>query len=567
MDIREAIQCICDGHPARAIVYCIDEADKVATETAPNPFDTWVYSAMVVNAMKAISEYDEGLIPRPSLRYLNEQNRALRTQANKDFLGIFTSIGDKSASFRLLYKQISKKPIKAQDREPLDRLIEGLKTSLNKIKMLGVINQRTGKQLSNYQVGTVKEALVSIGGFRKWGLPHQLRKRVVSVFKRFKDDDEVLAALSSNKDADVKELMREIDPPKLKLAKGKKVKPGEETPETHPQLFTDRGERLDKPIGDTPKVNPAYAIYRQNPEEYKAQTGAKKAPYYATSRNPSSGKKQYHYVKSDQIANDQMKFATCQEFAQVYPQVRKQMALDLQTKFPRTYKHPRTGKEIKFAAPKVRVMALCGILIDATLIRVGNPQSADVAETYGASTLQVRHVTFQGDQIILNFKGKESVPNKASFTPSPQVMAEFQKLVEGKGPNEPLFTYQREEGGKQFKVNRKDMEQYGTMIGLPEGKKFHVFRMHRATVEARLRLVQNPEVAVEEVSEDEWNDYVRQVATDIGENLNHWTRRKKAGKDTWVVNVSTTISQYIDPTVIEEAYKNAGYDVPKWVGG
>jgi hypothetical protein len=59
-------------------------------------------------------------------------------------------------------------------------------------------------------------------------------------------------------------------------------------------------------------------------------------------------------------------------------------------------------------------------------------------DTFGISTLRTRHVTVNGDRVTLDFPGKDGQRQFCTFE-SPVIADFFRRMLEGKGPDDPLF--------------------------------------------------------------------------------------------------------------------------------
>ena len=78
------------------------------------------------------------------------------------------------------------------------------------------------------------------------------------------------------------------------------------------------------------------------------------------------------------------------------------------------------------------------LLMDQTSLRPGSLHSVKAEGHYGATTIEARHVTFDGDKARLEFVGKQGKLNKAEVS-DPALVAALRKHTEGKGPNDRVF--------------------------------------------------------------------------------------------------------------------------------
>ena len=98
-------------------------------------------------------------------------------------------------------------------------------------------------------------------------------------------------------------------------------------------------------------------------------------------------------------------------------------------------------EDLKSDDPKVSAVAAMVGLMDLTAMRVGNPDSADEFETFGASTLQKKHAKVNGGQIRFRFLGKANVQQDHTLTDSRLVKA-IKKMLDGKKGKDLIFEYE-----------------------------------------------------------------------------------------------------------------------------
>ena len=109
----------------------------------------------------------------------------------------------------------------------------------------------------------------------------------------------------------------------------------------------------------------------------------------ATGRD-AKGRKQYKYHQAWRELRDAGKFERLASFGRALPNIRQRAEADLA--------HPDLSKE--------KVLALVVLLMDETLLRVGNEEYARQNEAYGLTTLRDRHAFVCGSDIRLVFRGK-----------------------------------------------------------------------------------------------------------------------------------------------------------------
>jgi DNA topoisomerase-1 len=110
----------------------------------------------------------------------------------------------------------------------------------------------------------------------------------------------------------------------------------------------------------------------------------------ATGRD-ARGRKQYRYHPDWRMTRDNGKFSRMVEFGSHLPELRRRLKRDL--RLP--------------GLPRDKILALIVMLLDETLIRVGNEEYARSNDSYGATTLRDRHAKFlSSGRALLSFRGK-----------------------------------------------------------------------------------------------------------------------------------------------------------------
>ncbi|GGC95634.1 hypothetical protein GCM10007418_13970 [Halopseudomonas salina] len=117
----------------------------------------------------------------------------------------------------------------------------------------------------------------------------------------------------------------------------------------------------------------------------------------ATGRDAKE-RKQYRYHPRWREVRDIDKYSRLQEFGKALPKLRKKLETQLAD--------PGFSRE--------KVLAAVVMLLDATLIRVGNSQHAKDNKSYGLTTLRTRHVDVAGSEIQFHFRGKSVIEHEAS---------------------------------------------------------------------------------------------------------------------------------------------------------
>ncbi len=111
----------------------------------------------------------------------------------------------------------------------------------------------------------------------------------------------------------------------------------------------------------------------------------------ATGRD-ERGRKQYRYHPRWRTVRDETKYTRMIAFGEALPRIRKQVHHDL----------CRPG------LPREKVLATLVRLLESTLIRVGNEEYAKTNDSFGLTTMQMRHVDVHGSKLHFSFKGKSN---------------------------------------------------------------------------------------------------------------------------------------------------------------
>lgn len=114
------------------------------------------------------------------------------------------------------------------------------------------------------------------------------------------------------------------------------------------------------------------------------------AGHLQASGRDAAGRKQYRYHDAFRSQRDSAKYEHLAGFAAVLPAIRRQVDKDMRRK----------------GLPRAKVVATVVHLLDTTLVRVGNEDYARQNGSYGLTTLRNRHVSVNGGELRLMFKGK-----------------------------------------------------------------------------------------------------------------------------------------------------------------
>src|SRR5687767_11366121 len=159
----------------------------------------------------------------------------------------------------------------------------------------------------------------------------------------------------------------------------------------------------------------------------------------ATARD-ARGRKQYRYHPQYREARDRSKFRRMLEFSEVLPRLREKLERDLR------------GDDLS----RKQLLATVVLLLDRTLIRVGNDEYVRENRSYGLTTLRRRHVTVDGTMLRFSFRGKSGVEHTIAVA-DPRLAKIVQRCRDL--PGEELFRYVDSNKKRQL-VSSDDVNAY-----------------------------------------------------------------------------------------------------------
>lgn len=206
----------------------------------------------------------------------------------------------------------------------------------------------------------------------------------------------------------------------------------------------------------------------------------------ATGRD-ARGRKQYRYHAAWRSQRDLKKFGRMREFGRRLPHIRRAVARDLRSDEPRR----RT------------VVAAIVRLLDRTAMRVGNAEYAADNGSFGLTTLRDRHVQTSADEIVISFRGKGGIEQRARLTDrhAARIVQRCQDL-----PGQHLFQY-IDETGRRGAVSSHHVNAYLREVG---GEDFTAkdFRTWHASVHA-LEVLSGLEMPPDAAPGARWCDRLR----------------------------------------------------------
>ena len=152
------------------------------------------------------------------------------------------------------------------------------------------------------------------------------------------------------------------------------------------------------------------------------------------------GRKQYRYHPDWNSIRNQSKFYRLRHFAEVLPDIRKQINADLR----------------RHGLPYEKVVALVVKLIELTHIRIGNEEYKKLYGSFGLTTLRDKHVKFEGASVYFEFTGKKGIKHKIKL--QSRRMANLVKKCK-EVPGYELFQYYDDEGN-HHSIGSADVNAY-----------------------------------------------------------------------------------------------------------
>lgn len=214
----------------------------------------------------------------------------------------------------------------------------------------------------------------------------------------------------------------------------------------------------------------------------------------ATGRD-AKGRKQYRYHPEFRELRDSSKYDRMLDFARGLPQLRAQVDADMS----------RRG------LPVEKVLATIVFLLENTMIRVGNPRYARENKSHGLTTLRMRHVTLDGNQVRFKFKGKSG--KEWNLGLRDRRVARIIRAVQ-EIPGQHLFQYVDDDGTRR-QVTSTEVNDYLRQI---TGRQVTAkdFRTWTGTVLAALALAEYEKADSEAAAKRNVRDAIESVAARLG---------------------------------------------------
>jgi len=159
----------------------------------------------------------------------------------------------------------------------------------------------------------------------------------------------------------------------------------------------------------------------------------------ATGRD-EKGRKQYIYHEEWNRIMQENKFNKLLFFSEVLPTLRREIYEGMQER----------------GLTQRRVLATIVWLLEKTYIRIGNQEYAKENDSYGLTTLRMKHVDVSGDTVKFEFRGKSGKEHEVEIE-HPRVAKTIRKLEEL--PGYELFQYVDSDGNRRL-IQSDDVNEY-----------------------------------------------------------------------------------------------------------
>ncbi|CAN5552313.1 DNA topoisomerase IB [soil metagenome] len=213
----------------------------------------------------------------------------------------------------------------------------------------------------------------------------------------------------------------------------------------------------------------------------------------------AAGRKQYRYHDRWRTRRDQQKFDAMLDFAAALPKLRKHVQRDLEHE----------------GLPRERVLGCAARLLDLGFFRVGGEGYAAQNESFGLATIQRRHVSFRGEEIVFDYPAK-SGQRRVQAIADPDVRAVIERLKRRRGGTRPdLLAFKQ--GGRWIDVRSDDINEYVKEASGNPSFSAKDFRTWNATVLASIAIATTgPDAASTSARKRAISGAVRHVAVYLG---------------------------------------------------
>ena len=165
---------------------------------------------------------------------------------------------------------------------------------------------------------------------------------------------------------------------------------------------------------------------------------------------------QYIYNKAFTEKNNKKKFHKMIEFGESYKKIMNAVKRDISLE----------------GSTQEKQIAMALLLVVECGIRIGSEKYRDENDSFGATTLEPRHIKIKGDVVSVDFIGKKGVQNTGKVR-SKKLSRNLRTLKKNSNKNEPIFTYRR--GNKWYTLKSSDVNKYLKKFGNFSSKNFRTW--------------------------------------------------------------------------------------------
>lgn len=255
----------------------------------------------------------------------------------------------------------------------------------------------------------------------------------------------------------------------------------------------------------------------------------------ATGRD-ARGRKQYRYHPQWRAIRDETKYGGIVAFGEALPRVRK-----------------RTGRHLSIPGlPREKVLAAVVRILDASLVRVGNPEYTRVNDSFGLTTLRDEHARIRGSVLRFRFRGKGGKEHTVHIQDArlARIVKRCQDI-----PGEELFQY-IDDDGESHPITSGDVNEYLRETS-GEALTSKDFRTWGGTVLAAEALVRQGRFASETEARSNVVEAIKEVAAQLN-NTPAVCRRAYVHPE--------VIQAYLDGDLVP-AWRHAERSLTEWTKG
>lgn len=215
---------------------------------------------------------------------------------------------------------------------------------------------------------------------------------------------------------------------------------------------------------------------------------------------------------------------------------------------------PKWINDLKGADHDRKVLALITDLLYHFAARIGGEGNVTrgVGNTYGISTLRVKHIKKVGSAIKLDYLGKKGQHQVHTINPGDidekRYIPIIERLMQGKGKEDNLFTFV---DGKPVTAN--DVRAYFRQLKIPVTP--HYLRGIRGSA-LMLDILEKPDVKKRVFEQAEAERFFKKEALKVGSLLGHFNKGE--------ATAATSINSYIAVELTQGWFKGKNLRVPLW---